>query len=428
MKKRTVKDFIALYAPEDEEKLVLIQDGVSADKTFLDTYWAAHTHAIAMADVQTGQAISGRCYLSWRLTDKERDAGDYSKRFTKGQIYRIKARGWKGDALYEPQWYVTEVLEEGVPCPALEEIWAEYTKPILLEDEVLGTLTLDREMSIFEGTCKWMGKEVRISLDVEIEKKASWTRVTNVMKKLVADQETWDKSLRAMAAQKLTAQANEWLADNDQTDRAPEKDPITEEEFARRILLTEFTVSPGGRFTAWYEDDDMFWGHVKEWAQKRLPTVTLCSTTGNELLEVWYYGDLLTLNAEPQLYIVPSYFAPELVTARDPESGEEFVIFDGGRHGYDNMFCEEHDPAELEHRPLKRYEIPASKLVLELGYSVDYEDEKEDFEPDEADTVELISGERMPWEQVKRDGIDYIALYYVNEKGKPVQILDAELA
>ena len=28
-------------------------------------------------------------------------------------------------------------------------------------------------------------------------------------------------------------------------------------------------------------------GHVKEWAQKRLPTVTLCSTTGNELLELW---------------------------------------------------------------------------------------------------------------------------------------------
>ena len=169
-------------------------------------------------------------------------------------------------------------------------------------------------------------------------------------------------------------------------------------------------------------------GHVKEWAQKRLPTVTLCSTTGNELLEVWYYGDLLTLNEEPQLYIVPSYFAPELVTARDPESGEEFVIFDGGRHGYDNMFCEEHDPSELEHRPLKRYEIPASKLVLELGYSIDYEDEKEDFEVDENDTVELIRGGRMPWEQIKRDGIDYIALFYVDEKGKQVQILDAELA
>ena len=31
-------------------------------------------------------------------------------------------------------------------------------------------------MSTFDGTCQWMGKEVRISLDVEIEKKASWTR------------------------------------------------------------------------------------------------------------------------------------------------------------------------------------------------------------------------------------------------------------
>lgn len=241
---------------------MLIQSGTSADKTFLDTFWTAHTHALAMADVQTGQVISGRCYLSWPLTDKERESGGYSKRFAKGRIYRIKARGWKGDALSEPQWYVTEILEEGVPCPALEEIWAEYTKPILLEDEVLGTLTLDREMSMFTGTCRWMGKEVQISLDVEIEKKASWTRATNVMKKLLADQEVWDKSLRAMAAQKLTAQANEWLADNDQTDRDPEKDPITGDEFARRIILTEFSVSPGGRFTAWYEDDDMFWGHV----------------------------------------------------------------------------------------------------------------------------------------------------------------------
>ena len=262
MKKRKVRDFIALYALEDEEKLVLIQSGTSADKTFLDTFWTAHTHALAMADVQTGQVLFGRCYLSWPLTDKEWETGDYSNRFAKGNIYRIKARGWKGDALSEPQWYVMEVLEEGVPCPALEEIWAEYTKPILLEDEVLGTLTLDREMSTFDGTCKWMGKEVRISLDVEIEKKSSWNRVTNVMKKLVADQEGWDKSLRAVAAQKLTALANEWLADNDQIDRAPEKAPITEDEFAQRILLTEFSVSPGGHFTAWYEDDDMFWGHV----------------------------------------------------------------------------------------------------------------------------------------------------------------------
>ena len=177
-------------------------------------------------------------------------------------IYRIKVRGWKGTALSETQWYVTEIVEENVSCPALEEIWAEYIKPIVMEDELLGTLTLDREMSFFAGTCRWMGKEIHISLDVDMEKKASWTRVRNVMKKLIEDQETWDKSLRDFAAQKLTSLANDWLADNDQTDRNPEKEPITEDEFGKRLILTEFSVSPGGRFTAWYEDDDMFWGHV----------------------------------------------------------------------------------------------------------------------------------------------------------------------
>ena len=85
------------------------------------------------------------------------------------------------------------------------------------------------------------------------------------------------------------------------------------------------------------------------------------------------------------------------------------------------------DPKQLrgQWRSLK---LEAGQLWLELGCGNDYENEKEDFEVDEADTVELINGERMPWEQVKRDGIDYIALYYVNEEGKQVQILDAELA
>lgn len=262
MKKRTRKDFFALYTPEDEDKLVLIQSGVSADKTFLDTFWTAHNYGLAMADTETGQVTSGRCLLSWPITDKEREVGDYSKLFVKGQICRVKVRRWSGDVLDEPRWHLVEVLEKDVRCQPLEDTWREYTKPVVLEDEVLGTLTLNREFSTFDGVCKWMDNEIHISLDVEVEKKASWTRVRNVMKKLLAEQASWDKLLREMAALKLTPLANEWLADNDQSDRDPENNPITEDEFARRIRITEFSVSPGGRFTAWFEDDDLFWGHV----------------------------------------------------------------------------------------------------------------------------------------------------------------------
>ena len=42
-------------------------------------------------------------------------------------------------------------------------------------------------------------------------------------------------------------------------------------------------------------------GHVKERKQKRLLTVTLCSSAGNELLEVWYYGDLITVKGDKRV-------------------------------------------------------------------------------------------------------------------------------
>lgn len=54
-------------------------------------------------------------------------------------------------------------------------------------------------------------------------------------------------------------------------------------------------------------------GHVKTWEAKRLPTVTLCSDTGNEFLEVWYYGNLLSVQDESQSYIVDGDEGPGLV-------------------------------------------------------------------------------------------------------------------
>ena len=51
-------------------------------------------------------------------------------------------------------------------------------------------------------------------------------------------------------------------------------------KFARRILLTEFTVSPGGRFTAYYNDDDMFWGHAVEVSGSLKKGITYANLAG----------------------------------------------------------------------------------------------------------------------------------------------------
>ena len=176
------------------------------------------------------------------------------------------------------------------------------------------------------------------------------------------------------------------------------------------------------KYPTWLE------GHIKDWAEKRLATMTLCSRTGAELLEVWYYGRLLRVEGEAQPFIADTEEAPGMVFARDAISGEEFLIFDGAKHGYDAMFCDEYDAEALASRALKRYDIPPSKLILELGYSIDYEDEKETFDIDEKGNVELIDGRTVPWETVKRDGFDYISLSFIDKDGKQRQFLDAELA
>ena len=76
------------------------------------------------------------------------------------------------------------------------------------------------------------------------------------MKSLLARQEQWDRDRRACAACSLTASARDWQESGD--DEASE---ITEESFAQRIALSSISVSAGGSFTAYFDDDQMFFGH-----------------------------------------------------------------------------------------------------------------------------------------------------------------------
>ena len=92
---------------------------------------------------------------------------------------------------------------------------------------------------------------------------------------------------------------------------------------------------------------------------------------------------------------------PCKIVAKDTETGEEILLFDGYRHGYNAMFCDEFDPEEVEKRTLVKYNIAPCKIHIDFGYSIDYEEEKEDYEVEE-DRVTLINGENIPWEEVKR--------------------------
>ena len=158
-------------------------------------------------------------------------------------------------------------------------------------------------------------------------------------------------------------------------------------------------------------------------------SVDIQSKNGNTLFEVYYYGDLFEVKGEKLPFIVDNEDRiPCKIVAKDTETGEEILLFDGYRHGYNAMFCDEFDPEEVEKRTLVKYNIAPCKIHIDFGYSIDYEEEKEDYEVDEEDRVTLINGENIPWEEVKRNGFDYISIICETENGEKAEIVSLELA
>ena len=126
----------------------------------------------------------------------------------------------------------------------------------MVADEELGELTLDKDYDTFEGEILWRGEQICLSLEVDAANEDSWTAARRAMKAMSAEQGRWDRDMRAFAARELTQLACEWRESADE--EVPE---ITEGSFARRIELRSIVMDAEGSFSAYFDDDDMFFGH-----------------------------------------------------------------------------------------------------------------------------------------------------------------------
>lgn len=161
--------------------------------------------------------------------------------------------------------------------------------------------------------------------------------------------------------------------------------------------------------------------HLTDTKEKKDKTTgVLTSSTGNTDLEIYFYGELVTIHRTP--YICDGEF-PCLIVAKDPLTQEEFVVFDGLKHGYDAMFCNE--PVENIVRELKLYDFQKGKIIVTFGYAIDYEDEREEYIFNEKDEIELINGTYLDFEKAKSIGYDWISMKFVK---KNREFVDLELA
>ena len=249
------------FEDEVREILVLLAGGGGAGKR--NGFWDVSHYFIAYVDCQTGALHAGDGRIVYPVSDEEHDAGGILDRFRREAVYRLKASKKIPHEIPEGvtassqnQFLIVEVLEEDSPCPALEEVLAEYRRPVVVTDEVLGELTLDKDLDMFEGEVPWCGEQICLSLEVDVANENTWADAVRAMKEMLAEQDRWDCDMRASAARELTELACEWRKSADE--EVPE---ITEESFARRIELRSIAMDADGSFSAYFDDDDMFFGH-----------------------------------------------------------------------------------------------------------------------------------------------------------------------
>lgn len=161
--------------------------------------------------------------------------------------------------------------------------------------------------------------------------------------------------------------------------------------------------------------------HLTNIKEKKDKTIgVLISSMGNTDLEIYYYGELIPKNKTP--YIADSKY-PCLIVAKDRLTNEEFVVFDGAKHGYDAMFC--NDPIGDTERELELYEYVKGKIEITFGYAIDYEDEKDDYEFNHNNEVKLIDGTYLDWNKAKSIGFDWLSM---KSSDKKKVFVDLELA
>ena len=257
----TQEEWERTFEEEARELVVLLAGSSGAGKR--NGFWEAAHSYLAYVDCETGALCADDGRLVYPVSDEDNAAGNVLGRFRDEEIYRVMARKKIPQELPEGmsastqnRLLIVEVLEENPPCLELDEVLAEYRRPVVLNDEELGELSLDKDLDMFEGEIPWCGEQICLSLEVDVANEDTWADARRAMKEMLAEQDRWDRDMRASAARELTQLACEWRESADE--EVPE---ITEGSFARRIELRSIAMDADGSFSAYFDDDDMFFGH-----------------------------------------------------------------------------------------------------------------------------------------------------------------------
>ena len=159
-----------------------------------------------------------------------------------------------------------KVLKSDIEHSALQAIKEEFLREVAINDPMLGKIVLDKNMGNFVSEVDWCAgqdnaSEVQLYLDVDEDNGETCTQSLSHAHTMFQAQEKFDRLMREYAAQNLLEDANNWIADDDEQSQLY-PNGLSLEDFMKRIRLSELSIDSDGSISAFYDDDDIFWGHV----------------------------------------------------------------------------------------------------------------------------------------------------------------------
>ncbi|MBQ8597031.1 MAG: DUF2262 domain-containing protein, partial [Lachnospiraceae bacterium] len=210
----------------------------------------------------TGELVNEKVYLKWQLTEEERKNKKKIFGIEGEKIYHLKVKEslafvnpYSGKEMKKGSWFwVQEVVKRDCKEARLEEILKEFQKPVELKLNDGVKLTLNKKVNTFYGMGSWNGEKCHVGLEADDKGNLAAQDVADTYYKLMSNCKQWDDEARSYAAKYLTDNANDWQEE--------ETEEITREAFARRLKISNLNIMEEGYFEIYYDDDDMFFGHV----------------------------------------------------------------------------------------------------------------------------------------------------------------------
>lgn len=254
------------YETNEQIITVLLKDKCNGAIVFEKEYLKPSVTFVAAIYEGTDEVVKEDGRIEWLIKKENRSAG-FGHDFKQYGIYKLLVRKSIQKELSPMQmpvmnnrYMLVKVIEENVEEENLLSIKEYLSKPVIIESE-FGDFVLNRSMSWFESKVYLDDSTLNVYLETDKDNDDTANNAIETFISIANNFNEFDMKNKEAAANFLLEFANDWLADYD-SENKPEE--ITKQMFMDAIEISEVTISPDGSMTVYYDDGNLFWGHVIE--------------------------------------------------------------------------------------------------------------------------------------------------------------------